>query len=197
MKDQVLDAIVAVNDSRLVAGWNVRRQPRHEAIHLGNLAGLGCDILLAPPADLPGVVISRLAIVAQAQRVYLNAMQPGEHRGHVHVHRRAIRRRHAGKMRLSKDAPVHTPHDEERRAEHDRVVAHRQHRRHRHTARERFHHAMLPINRVRRRQQLAGRFLAQHVVAAGGVQEIRRIRLAAFELPDLQRPFEAATCSRR
>ncbi len=191
MEDQVLDAIVAVNDRRFIAGWNVRGQPRHQAIHLRNLVGLGGDVLLAPSADLPGVVISRLAVVAEAHRVRIHAMQPGEHRGHVGVHRGAIRRRHAGKMRLAKHAPVHTTHDEERRADHARVVAHREHRRHRHTAGERLHHAMLTIDRVRRRQQLAGGFLAQHVIALGGAQEIGRVRLAAFELTDLQGRLEA------
>ena len=52
---------------------------------------------------------------------------------------------------------------------------------------KRGHHAVFTIDLVRRWQQLSGRFLAQDVVAAGRAQEIGGIRLAAFELADVER----------
>ena len=44
------------------------------------------------------------------------------------------------------------------------------------------HHAVLAVDLVRRRQQLAGRLFAQHVLARTGAQRERRIALTAFEL---------------
>ena len=90
MKDQVLDTIIAVNDRRLIARWNIRRQPRHQAIHLRNFIGLRCYVLLAPPADLPRVIISRFAVVAQTDSAWIHAMQSCKHRRHVGVHRGAV-----------------------------------------------------------------------------------------------------------
>ena len=51
---------------------------------------------------------------------------------------------------------------------------------------------MFAIDRVRRGQQLARRFLAKHIVALGRVQEIGGVRLPAFKLADLQ--GTAKTC---
>jgi len=49
----------------------------------------------------------------------------------------------------------------------------------------------LAIDRMRRRQQLAGRFAAQHIAPAGTVgQAIGRIGLAAAELLDAKRGYE-------
>ena len=125
-------------------------------------------------------------------------MQRREHRGHVVVHRSAIGGRHAGQMRLPKHAAVHASHDEERRADHARR---------RRTSPASAAPARVPasafITRYSRSTACAdgnswpGGFLRKHVVAIGGVQEIRRVRLAAFELTDLERASKPLEVIRR
>jgi hypothetical protein len=78
-------------------------------------------------------------------------------------------------------------HHEERRAEHRVVLAQRDRLGDRHPGlAQRAHHAVLAVDLVRGRQELAGRLLAQHEPLAGALDQIGRIRLAAFELPHAQ-----------
>src|SRR5207237_2439873 len=51
--------------------------------------------------------------------------------------------------------------------------------------------AELAVDRMRRRQQLAGWLAAQDVTACRRLEEVGRVRLAALELPHRERPAEA------
>ena len=57
--------------------------------------------------------------------------------------------------------------------------------------------AEFAVDRMRRRQQLAGRLAAQHVAPRRRLQQIGRVRLSALELLDRQRPGEARHMLRR
>ena len=55
---------------------------------------------------------------------------------------------------------------------------------------QRADHAVLAIDRVRGWQQLARRLAAQHVRLSAGGELVGRVRLAALELLDFERPGE-------
>ena len=83
-------------------------------------------------------------------------------------------------------------HDEKRCTEHGFVIAEQLHVRHGDVGfGQRGHHAMLALDLVCSRQQLAGWLLAQHVVAAGGLQVECGIALAPLKLSNLQLTVES------
>ena len=110
-------------------------------------------------------------------------MQGSDDAVHIGVDRAARRAVKLRQRRVPKDSTFHERHHEERRADHGRVVAIAEHLRDRHIGVcQRLHHAVLPIDRMRRRQQLARRLLAQHVALRSGIgDEIGRVRLAVAE----------------
>jgi hypothetical protein len=76
-------------------------------------------------------------------------------------------------------------HDEEHLPDDALVFAQQMHGGHRdRRAGQRPHHGKLAIDGMRRGQQLAGWFLAQHIGVIAGLQVESRIRLPTLKLPD-------------
>ena len=67
MENEVVEAIIAVNDRRAFVRRNVMRQPIDQAIHRIDRLGLRGLVLPAPAIDLPREVVARLAEVAQSR----------------------------------------------------------------------------------------------------------------------------------
>ncbi len=119
-------------------------------------------------------------------------MQPRQRRVHVVVDLRALGGIGGRHLRLPEHAAVDIGHDEERRAD-DGFVGAVEHRLgDREALRvQRADDAVLAVDRVRGRQQLAGRLSPQHIAAQRRFQHVGRIRLAALELAHQQRPGKA------
>ena len=88
-----------------------------------------------------------------------------------------------GSRRIPQDATFDILHEVERGADDRLVLAQRVHARDRHVGpRERGHHAVLALDRVRGGQQPAWRLAAQHVAPLARRDQVGRIRLPALEL---------------
>ena len=75
MEDQVVEAVVAVHDRRLVARRDGAGQPRDQPVHRLDLLGLGRAVLLRPAVDLAREVVAGLAEVVEADRLVVDAVQ--------------------------------------------------------------------------------------------------------------------------
>jgi hypothetical protein len=109
-------------------------------------------------------------------------VQARQHVVHRVVHRGALGWRCAGNAGILDHPSVQRFHDVEQRADHRAVLAQVEHARHRHIRRrERVLDPEFAIDRVRGRQELAGRLLAQDHVARSELQPIGRVRLPAAD----------------
>ncbi len=159
--------------------------------------GLGRAILLRPALDLPGDVVLAAAEVAEPDRRRLEGVQPRQRRVHRVVDRRALDRRRLRHVRFPEHAAAHMAHEIERRTGDALVGAVEQRRGDRKALRmQRADHAELAVDRVRGRQQLAGRLAAQHVAPARRLDQVGRVRLAALELAQAERAGIAGQCGR-
>ncbi len=99
VEHQVVEPVVAVNDAdqRLIARLcgDVRRQPFHELIHLGDGLGDGGHVLLAPAADLPLEIVAGFAVSGQPPFGKLDRVQRSNDAVHLVVDRAALARDHA------------------------------------------------------------------------------------------------------
>ena len=146
-------------------------------------------ILLRPALDLPGDVVLAAAEIGEPDRGRIERMQPRQRRIHRVVDRGALGRRRLRHVRFPEHAAAHMAHEIERRAGDALVGAVEQRRGDRKALRmQRADHAELAVDRMRRRQQLAGRLAAQHVAPAGRLDQVGRVRLPALELPQAERP---------
>ena len=187
MDDGVAEPVVAVVDARLVARREVGRQPLLQQFHRLDLVGLGEVVLARPASELALDVLALAAEVAEADGAVVDIVDAGQHVVHRIEDLAAVGRRDAGHLGIGQDAAGQELHDVEGRADHRIVLAERVGLGHRHVGmvRQRLDHAILAIDLVRRRQQLARRLLAQHVHAAAAVGDVEgRIALAALELQD-------------
>ncbi len=192
MKNQVAEPEIAMDDRARVGDGVVRRQPFDQLVHRRDRSDIRRDILTCPAADLTVDVILRPPVTFETGAPPVHAMQRGHHAVHVVIHRRAVRVRKPRQRAVSEHASRYVIHQVESRSDHVGIHAEQPHSRHRNAGvRERRLHAVFPVDRVGRRQQLAGWLLAQHVVAARRREVERRIRLAALELPHPRRPGEA------
>src|SRR3954454_20182640 len=115
-------------------------------------------------------------------------MQSGDDAVHLRVDRGALARLHARQSLIPEYAAFHVLHDVKRGADDRFNLAQREAARDRYPRSiERGYHAILPIHRVRRRQQLARWLAPQHITRGRCNEQKGRIGLAAFELLHLQR----------
>ena len=152
--------------------------------------GLGGAVLLGPAVDLARDVIAGPAEIAETERCVIDAMQARDDVVERVVDARArSARREPGKRRLPEHAALDVIHDVEGGADDALVEAQRVRARHRHIGLgERGDDAVLAIDRVRRRQQLARRLAAQHEApSVRRRQQEGRVGLAALELLDGRR----------
>ena len=150
VKHHVVKAVVAVNNAHLVTRRDVFGQPRHQLI--GSVYGFSfCRaVLLAPATDLTLDVVARLAVVAQAHGLWINAVQGNNDTIKLIKMRCPLDWRHAGQAWIPQDAPFETIHDVERSANHFRIFAKRVGARHRHIGeRQRADDTKLTIDCVR------------------------------------------------
>src|SRR6266849_8069529 len=79
MKNQIVEAVITVDDARLIVGWNVFRQPGDEIIHRLNLFRLRSAVLLRPAIDLAREVTPALAIVPKTDGAIIDPMEGGDY----------------------------------------------------------------------------------------------------------------------
>ena len=194
MEHQVVEAIVAVDDHRLVAGRDRARQPFDQAVHLRDRVGRRRPVLLRPAIDLALEVVSRLAEALQPDRLVVDAVQRRDHAVHLVVDGGALARRHPRQRLLPEHAARDELHDVEREPDQPLVLAETVRARHGHAgAAERGDHAVLAVDGVRGGQELRGRrrLRAHHVAHLRRGEEERRVRLAALELGHRERAAKA------
>ncbi len=125
VEHQVVEPVVAMHDADhgLVAslGGDVRRQPCHQLVHLGDRLGDGGHVLLAPAADLALEIVAGLAVAGKAALGELHGVQRGDHAVHLVVDGAALAVVHAGQGLVPQDAALHELHDVEGTAN-DRFV---------------------------------------------------------------------------
>jgi hypothetical protein len=191
--DHVVEAVVAVHQHRLVVGRQVRRQPVEQLVHRLDALGLRCLVLLAPARDLARDVASRPAEISQTEGRVIDRMQARQHVELRLVDREAAFLGHVRQQRIPQHAAVAELHDVKRRPDHTVVLAQRVGPGSRDIGPvQRRNDAELPVDGMRRRQQLARRLAPQHVAAAGAIgQSIGGIGLAALELLDHDRRGES------
>ena len=105
-------------------------------------------------------------------------MQRGQRIGHGQVDGAAFGRGHAWQIVGVEHASFDLLHQIERRADHIVLGVIEQHLRHRQPRRcQRFHHTVLTIDRMGRRQHITSRLLAQHHVTAAVTHKKCRVGL--------------------
>jgi len=169
---------------------DIGRQPLLQRLHRSDVLGAGEIVLARPAGELALDVLALPPVVAQADGAVIDIVDARQHVVHRIEDPAAIGGRDAGHLRIGQDAAGQELHDVEGRADH-RIV----------TAEcvglwygdvgvigQGLDHAVLAIDLVRRRQQLAGRLLAQHVHAAAAVSHMKGwIALPALELQHADR----------
>ena len=194
MEDHVVAAEVAVDDPRLVlAGGDVAGQPVDQPVHRGDPAGLDvAEILFRPAADLALEIIARLAIVAEADRLRIEAVELGDRRVHRVEIGGSVGRVRLGKARLPDDPPLHHGHYVKGGADDALILAQGE----RFGDREALttecgDHPIFAIHGMGAREQLAGRLAPQHIGAVRRDQLVGGVGLPPLELLDAQRAREA------
>ena len=143
--------------------------------------------------DLSGEVVARPPEVLEPDRFPVHPMQAREHVRELVIQSAALDRRDLGEERIGEHAAMDTIHQIERCPDDRGVFAEDVRARHRHAAPlQRGDDAILAIDRVRGRQELARRLPAQHVLAAARADVVRRVRLPALELAHVDGPGEPA-----
>ena len=189
MEDHVVGTEVAVHQSGIVAGRNVRLQPVQQAVHVRYAASCRVITVLTTPArQLSGKVITGFAEIGEACCGRRNAMQLRERSVHGIADGRTPFAGHLGQARVPENAPFHMVHHIERRADNARVFAQRHGARHgKALSAQRGNDTVFAVDSMRTGQQLAGRLLAQHEVAAVHRDGVSGVALAAAELAQFQR----------
>jgi hypothetical protein len=119
--DQVVDAVVAVDDARLALGRQMARQPFDEPVHCRLLLGLRGLVLAAPAPDLARQIVPRAAELGESHRDVIDGMQRGDDGVHRLKHRPALGGGEPRQARIPEDAAVEKLHDVKGAAD-DRVV---------------------------------------------------------------------------
>src|SRR5262249_4171029 len=143
------------------------------------------EVLLGPALDLARDVVLAAAIIGQADGGGVVAVELRQGRIHRIVHRGALSRSGRGHFRFPEHAPFDMRHDEEGFAD-DRIVRTIENRRRHREALgvERADYAVFTVDRMRRRQKLAGRFAPKYVAPRWRLDQVGRVGLAALELLD-------------
>ena len=175
-----------------VVGGLVVLQPRHQIFHGLDVVDLGGAVLLGPAAHLTLEVVARLAVIGEAHRVHVHAVQRRQHPVHLIVHGGALGVVHFRNRRVPEDPALAEFHDVEHGADHVAVLAQVVHARHRHVGvLEGIHDPEFPVHGVGGLEQLTRRLTAQHVFAGSGLDVEGGVGLTAFEFIGGDRAFEA------
>ena len=193
MQQDVAQTIIAVGDARRrVIGRQVLGQPLRQQIHRRHVLHARGLPLTSPQRHLALHIALWPAEALESDRAPIHPVQGRKHAGKVLINRGAVCGTLLTHDPVREDPPRNVIHDEKRCTEHRFVIAEQLHARHGNIGfGQRGHHAVLARHLVRPRQQLAGWLLAQHVVAAGGLQMKRGIALAALKLSNLQLTVES------
>jgi hypothetical protein len=144
-------------------------------------------VLPRPQGDLPHEVACRLTEIVEPRCAPVDRMQPCHDLTHRRIDFASFGRRNSGEGRIAKYAAFRKIHHIKGGADHRRVFAQKARRYHRDAAvAQRIHDAILALDHMRRRQQLARRLFAQNVTPVAALQQKRRIGLAAAELANGQ-----------
>ena len=167
-------------------------EPGDEPLDRGVFAGSNRPPLVRPAPDLPGVEAAGPAVVAEPLRRRVDGMKRRQGLGQGAIHRATRLGLAAGQGAIVEHAPIEPLHDVERRTDDTPVVAKEKRPRNRHgAAREGRDNAMLAVDRVGGREEVARRLLPQHEAAIVVGDEEGRIRLPARHARDLHRTGEA------
>jgi hypothetical protein len=148
-------------------------------------------VALRPAADLAGEIVARLAEVAEADGLRVDAVEPGERVAHGVEMGPARVAGDIGEGAVPDDPALDAVHHVEPGADDGLVGAQAPRPRNREAGgMERGDDPVFAVDRVGGFEQLPGRFAAEHIGPAGGHQLVGGIRLAAPELADLERAFE-------
>jgi hypothetical protein len=196
VEDHVVAAIVAVDDARFgirTGRRDVARKPFDQPVHRLDPPGLDvAEILLRPAADLSLEIVSGLAVVAEARRLRIDLVKPGDGRVHRVEIGRAVIVRDLREIGLPEDPPFDHLHYVKGRSDHLLVHAQAISMGHRKALRaERADHPIFPVDGMGARKQLARRLASKHVGAGRSDQLVGRVGLAALELLDPQRASES------
>ena len=190
MEHHVADAEVAVAQRLQLAVGHALGQPRDDAIERRVVVVAAPELrpLLGPALQLSREVVAGPAVVGEADRCDVEAVDRRHRADHRIEQRRALVARQPRCRELVEHAAVELLHQVERRAEHFAVGAVVQRSRHRHVGvAQRAEHAVLAVDRVRRRQHHPARLLAQHRLPPTAAQEVGGVRHAALGAAHFQR----------
>ena len=186
---QIVETEVAVDNPRRSFRRQTLRQPVDQPVHFRDRIDLGSPILFGPPPDLTREIVARLAVVGEPDLRRIEFMQIGERIGLGVEDGAALGRLHPGQFQIPQNPALDLVHDIEHRADHAIVRAQSIGPRDRIALLvERRGHRELPVHGMGRGQQHARRLPPQHIGRARRRQLIGRVRLAALELADGQRP---------
>ena len=178
-----------MNDARRIILRNGGRQPLHKLVHRVELFRLRRLVLFRPAVDLAREVISGLAKIAKADLFVVDRVKIGERIGQRMEKRRARLASDFRQACIPEDAAFDKIHDEERRADDIGVFAECESLwRGEADSVQRRHHLVFALDRMRGGKELSRRLAAQNVFLVRRRNEIGRIRLAALEFLDGDRP---------
>ena len=164
--DHVVETIIAMHHPRRLLGRQMGGEPVDQSLHVLDPLGLGRPILLRPARDLARHVILAAAVIAKTDCRGIERMQTRQRRIHAVVNLRAFCRVGFRHVRLPKNAAVGESHDKERSADNTFVLAIEERLGDRKALRVKSaDHPIFAIDRMRGRQQLAGRLSAQDVTS--------------------------------
>ena len=123
VENQVIVAIIAMNDPAFLQPGIVGGEPFDQPVHRLDLLRFGGAILLGPAANLTGEVVAGLAEISEADRHRIDRVKSGQPGDHRVVDRAAFLRMHVGQTRIPEIAARGVFHHEERRANDFRVFA--------------------------------------------------------------------------
>ena len=177
MENHIVEPVVAVDDRHAaVVSRRIAGEPGDEIVHRGNRLGFGGAVLVGPALELALEIGAGAAEVGQADPGGIERGQRRERAVHLVVDFRAVLARDFRQVRLPEDAALDALHDVEGRADDAVVLAQQVHFCDGHASvGERLLHAVLAIDGVRGFQQHARRLAAQHIGAAGGLDQESRV----------------------
>ena len=173
------------------------RQPLGHLLEFRNVLRLGGAVLLGPAIDLAREIIAGPAEISEPDGLRIKEVEFGKRLDLAGEYLASILRCLARQRRIPEHPALFHRHDVEGGTDHVVVGAQRVSLGDRKSLlAERCNDAEFAINRMRRRQQFAERLAPHHIGAAGRIEPVGRVGLAALELQDDQRPliaFDVAT----
>src|SRR5690606_9947098 len=135
-----------MNNGGRVVWWNFGGQFTDEDFHCGDRLEGGGPVLLDPAGDLALEVIAGPSISFEADRMGMDAVQPGEVRAKFVVDLGSLVGREVSQPRIPKDAPLDIVHHIKWRAYDVWIETKVAHPRRRHLRMQRLHDAIFSVN---------------------------------------------------